>query len=271
MTALFLACCASALSAGAAKRATALFQEAENLSRKNQKTEAMAKADEAIKELDRAHAANEKIEWQGMNGVRWAAGLARNDFLDYEKSFFFCRKLLEYSDSDYWNVPAHLEMALTYRAMKDFKKAQAQYDTIANIDERYRPSMLLPRAEMVYFDMRDRERGRALLEAALQNEAINGRERFGVLRDCAQRAMEKGDREEALQWYTMLEKIPFKKADERARFLTQTWYAMGKIEESLGRTAQAKEHYRKATELKDGEMRFRARARDALESIEYFE
>jgi hypothetical protein len=46
---------------------------------------------------------------------------------------------------------------------------------------------------------------------------------------------------------------------------------MGQIEETRGRTSEAKVHYRKAMQLEDGEMRFRARARDALENIEYFE
>jgi hypothetical protein len=69
----------------------------------------------------------------------------------------------------------------------------------------------------------------------------------------------------------MLEKLPFDKAEDRARYLSQAWYEMGKIEESRSRTAEAKAHYRKAMELEGGEMRYRARARDGLESIEYFE
>jgi hypothetical protein len=69
----------------------------------------------------------------------------------------------------------------------------------------------------------------------------------------------------------MLENLPFEKPEERARFLTQAWYEMGQIEASRGRTTEAKVHYRKAMQLEDGEMRFRARARDALENIEYFE
>ena len=69
----------------------------------------------------------------------------------------------------------------------------------------------------------------------------------------------------------MLEKLPFEKAKDRARYLSQTWYEMGRIEASRGRTAAAKALFRNAMELQDGEMRFRVRARDALESIEYFE
>jgi hypothetical protein len=83
--------------------------------------------------------------------------------------------------------------------------------------------------------------------------------------------MEEGNRSEALQWYAKLEKLPFQKVEDRDRYLSQAWYEMGKIEESRGQTTKAKAHYRKVMELEGGEMRYRARARDALESIEYFE
>ena len=83
--------------------------------------------------------------------------------------------------------------------------------------------------------------------------------------------MSKGQQDEALRWYAMLEKSPFEKPDERDRYLSEAWYEMGRIEETRGRTAAAKNHYRRALELEDGEMRYRARSRDALESIEYFE
>lgn len=260
----------SALSA-AADDPGSLFEKAEQLSRSNQKVEAMAKCEEAVAELDRAHAAGESISWHGRNGLRFAARLAREDFLDYEKSFSFCDKLFELADTDYWRVPARLERALTYRAMGDFKKAQREYDAIATADQRQRASALLPQAEMVYFEIGDRDKGRKLLESAVLNEAVNGRERFNSLRNCAGAAMANGRRDEALGWYKRLEKLPFEKAEERARYLSQAWYDMGKIEESRGRTAQAKTHYRRAMELAEGEMRYRARARDALESIEYFE
>jgi tetratricopeptide (TPR) repeat protein len=270
MTMHFLACFVLTLAA-AADGPGALFEEAEQLARSNQKVEAMAKVQAAVAEMDRARAAGEDISWRGRNGLRFAARLAREDFLDYEKAFFFCDKLFELADTDYWRVPARLERALTYRAMGDFEKAQREYDAIAAADERQRASALLPQAEMVYFEIGDRDKGRTLLEAAVLNEEVNGRERFNTLRNCAQRAMAKGQRDEALQWYAMLEKLPFNKMEERARYLSRAWYEMGRIEESRGRTAQAKAHYRRAMELEDGEMRYRARARDALESIEYFE
>lgn len=271
MTATCFACYLWALSIAGADQTEALFQEAEQLARSNQNAAALAKAEEAIREITRMHEANEDLPWHAMNGVRWTAQLLREDFLDYDKSLEYCQRILKYADSDYWRVPAWLEMAMTYRAKRDFAEAQRLYDVVAGLDERYRSRMLIPQAEMTYFEIGDRVKGRQLLQNALTNEAINGRERFNSLRNCASKALADGRREEAIRWYAMVDKLPFSKAEERAKFLSQAWYEMGKIEESRGRTAEAKTHYRNAMELDDGDMRFRTRSRDALESIEYFE
>lgn len=150
-------------------------------------------------------------------------------------------------------------------------KAQQEYDAVTKSDKRQRTSGMLAQAEMVYFEIGDPARGRELLVAALMDRSVNGRERFQTLSKCAQDALSQGRRDKALQWYAMLEKLPFEKANDRARYLSQTWYEMGRIEASCGHTAAAKTLFRNAMELQDGEMRFRVRARDALESIEYFE
>ncbi len=257
--------------AAAAANPGELFEEAEHLSRRGQKTEAMSKVEEAVAEIDRMRAAGKDIGWQSTNGLRFAARLAREDFLDYEKSLSFSNKLFELADTDYWRVPARLDRATTYRAMGDLGKAQREYDLIAAADERQRCRMLVPEAEMVYFDMADRTKGRALLEAAVRNGAVNWRERFNAVTNCARRAIIAGEGEEALRWYRMLEKTPLDNERDRARCLSQAWYEMGKIEEARGRTNEAKALYRKAMELDQGEMRYRVRARDALEGIEYFE
>lgn len=266
---LFVVYCSVALAA--ADEPSALFEEAERLARGNRKAEAMDKVQEAVASIDRARAAGQDISWQGRNGLRFAARLAREDFLDYAQALDFCDKLYALADTDYWRVPARLERALTYRAMGEHVKAQQEYDAIAAGDERYRAGALLPQAEMVFFELTDREQGRRLIEEALTNEAINGRERFRALSTCAQQALWRGQRDEALDWYRMLDRLPFEKAEERARFQSQAWYEMGRIEESRGRTGEAKTLYRQAMALVDGDMRYRVRARDALESIEYFE
>jgi len=248
-----------------------LFRDAEQLVHRKQNEEAMAKVDEAVTEIDRLRAAGKDLGWHAMNGLRFAARLAREDFLDYQKALSFSNKLFELSENDYWRVPARLDRAATYRAMGEFGKAQREYDAIAEADERHRHTCLLPEAEMVLFDLGDRQRGRELLEKALMNESIHGRDRFRALSDCARRALAEGRREDAIAWYRFAEKMPFGKPEDRARCLSRAWYEQGRIEEARGRTAQAKALYRRAMELEQGEMRFRVRARDALEGIEYFE
>lgn len=248
-----------------------LFKQAEQLSRSNQKQEALSKVEEAVIEIQRAHAAGEEISWQARNGLRFAARLAREDFLDYNKSFSFCDTLFEIADTDYWRVPARLERALTYRAIGDFGGAAAEYDAIASSDPRQRASGILPRAEMVFFDMADHRRGKELITEALMNQKIQGRQRFATLIRCGKESLSNGLRQQAVDWYALAEKMPFNKLQDRDRFLSQAWCEMGKVEESRGRTQQAKHLYRNAMQLADGEMRYRVRARDALESIEYFE
>lgn len=262
--------CSLTLVAAADKPAD-LFERAEQLSRSNQKAEAMAKVDEAVAEIDRARAAGEDVSWQAHNGLRFAAKLAREDFLDYKKSLAFADMLFEMADSDYWRVPARLERALTYRAMGDFKKAQAEYDAIAAGGENQRTLGMIPQAEMVCFDLGDEARGHDLLVKALTNGEINDRERFNALRGCVQHAMTKGNQDEAVAWYALVQKMPFEKPQDKSRFLAQAWYEMGQIEESRGRAADAKNLYRQAMEMEDGEMRYRTLSRDALEGIEYFE
>jgi tetratricopeptide (TPR) repeat protein len=271
LTHILLLCCSLTTAVTGAESARTLFEQAESLARSKQPAAALAKIEQAVAELDRAHAAGEKPEWGGMSGLRLAARFARVELLDYEKSLGFCDKLSRLADSDYWRVPARLERALTYRAMGDLERAQAEYDAIAESDPRQRTSGILPQAEMVYFDLRDPPRGRPLIVAALRNEAINARERYETLRRCAVEALDDGRRDAAYRWYAMLEELPFNRPEERAGLLAQAWFELGRIEESRGRTAEAKALYRKALELPGGDMRSRVRARDALESIEYFE
>ena len=82
---------------------------------------------------------------------------------------------------------------------------------IATADQRQRASAILPQAEMVYFEMGDETRGRELIVEALMNKDVHDRERFNSLRKCAQEAMSKGHRDKAIEWYAMLEKLPFNK------------------------------------------------------------
>lgn len=255
----------------ASQRADELFKEAEQLARQNQAEASLAKADEGVLQLDAAVAAGQKPNRPSLEGLRRASQLAREALLDHERAIGYANKLLALADSDYWRTPARLDLAMAYRAQARFTEATAVYDTILGGDARYVPQALLPQAEMVYFDEGDRERGRPLLEAALMTQAVNSRERHNALLRYAAHALDDGDVQGALAWYGMAEQLPVDKPEDRDRALSRVWYEMGRIEESRGRTAAAKALYRRAMALDDGEMRFRVRARDALEGIEYFE
>jgi len=249
----------------------ALFREAKELSRKRMNREALSVAEKGAAELERALASGEKIGRWGMDGLSLAARLSREDFLNYDKALGFSQQMFSYADNDYWRIPAWLDMALTYRAMGDFKKAEEEYDAIAAADEKYSVRGLLPHAEMVLYDLRDEERGEKMLREALMTGAIQAWERIHALMRAADRCTSDGNLGKALEWYELIEKMPVEKEPDRLRLQTQGWYETGRIEESLGRVESAKTHYRKAMALDGGDMRFRARARDALESIEYFE
>ncbi len=95
----------------AADDAAQLIEQAEQLARSKQIAAALEKIDAAVAEMDHTQAAEERISWQGMNGLRFAAQLAHDELLDYDKAFTYCDKLTELADSDYWRVPAQLERA----------------------------------------------------------------------------------------------------------------------------------------------------------------
>lgn len=249
----------------------AQIREAETLARQGRNEEALAMAEKLATMLEQQVAGGDKPARWGMEAFQLAAKISRNDLLDFERSLAFCARMSAVADSDYWRVPARLETALTYRAMGDFAKAQQEYDAIAASDERQRPAGLLPHAEMICFDLKQKEKGRRLLEAAFMHDGVASHLRMGMIGKCAGRAMDEGRQEEALKWYAMVEKMPFAKPGEKDRHLSRAWFEMGRIEETRGRTTAAKKLYRQALELESGDVRYRVRARDALESIEYFE
>ncbi len=155
--------------------------------------------------------------------------------------------------------------------MAEYAKAQRVYDEIAQADPRQRLAGMIPQAEMVYFELGDQARGQALIAEALSQQDINARERFNVIVKCARAALADGQRELALRWFARADKLPVAKTHEKQQFLSQAWFEMGRIEESRGRLDAAKKLYRQAMQLPDGNMQLRVRARDALESIQYFE
>jgi len=257
-----------------AQRADALLKEARTLAQKSRNKldpKALAKVEAAVQELDAAAAAGGEIGRSAFEGLKWAAQRAREDLGDNEKSLFLCRKMIGYGGRGNRKLDAQLEMALTYRAMRDFKKAQQLYDALAAESPRYNSAVLLPVAVMTFVEMGDKQRGRKLLEDALMNEDISNLGRYRVVTDLAKRALSEGRRAEAIAWYAKIEKMPDDKPQFHLRYLTIAWYEMGRIEESFGRTKAAKALYRKAMDLEGGDISWRVRARNAIESIEYFE
>lgn len=254
-----------------AQRGMAMLREAQVMHRENRYAEAIKRAEEAMAEFDAAVNAGADLDWQTMNTISWAGRAARNDTLDYEKAMFFFNKMFSYTDTGYWQVPARLEIAQTYRDQRQFDKAMEQYDAILKGEERYAPRALLPRAEMVFYEMDDAERGLRLLKEAFMSDQVGRIERYRALFRLADEFEKRREYEKALEWLALQPELPNQREGESTRYGAQALYMMGRIEEARGRTEEAKAYYRRAMALDGGDMNYRVRSRDALEDIEYFE
>jgi tetratricopeptide (TPR) repeat protein len=272
---MIVALCWQSIEAGEdTARAAALFKEARQLVSKNRNRmneAALAKVEAAVEELDKAVAAGAEADWKMLSEVAWAAERSRENLGAYEKSLHFARMMMKLDKRGGRHRDARLQMAMTYRAMRDFKKAQETYDAIVAAKADDRVHILLPMAEMVYVEMGEKKRGRQLVDEALMNEKVANYARYRFVMDRAKHALSEGRRDEAIRWYGMVETMPDAKEKDRHRYLSQAWYEMGKIEESFGRPDKAKTLYRKAMALEGGNMHYRTLARNAIEGIEYFE
>jgi len=153
---------------------------------------------------------------------------------------------------------------------KRFAEAEALYDEVAKVDERRAREVLLPRALLIYRTMGDTARGLPLLKQVLATEGIEARLRYDVLFDEGRRTLARGDRDGAIAWLAQVESLPAKPTDQ-ARAWSRALVELGQIAESRADTATAKQHYQRALDLTDGDIGARLRAREALESIRYFE
>ncbi len=273
-TLLALAFCCHAAESDSMKRAAELFKQAHKLADRNRRKvnpDAMAKIEQAVKALDAGVADGEEVPGNLYRDLQWAAEKAREDMLAHEKSLAYARRMIKYDETGRRKRDARLQMAATYRAMKKYDKARELYDAIVADNPDDKEYIALPRAEMVYLEIGDKKRGRKLLDAALMNKEVWGIARYRFAMGLAERALFQGRREAALAWYGLIEKMPDEKPRDHKRHVTRAWYEMGKIQESFGRTDAAKALYRKARDLEGGDMGYRVRARDAIESIEYFE
>ena len=256
--------------ATARQRGAAWLYRARLRERENRAEAAIGAMEAAVKEYDRAVEQDQGLEWHQMDSLRWAAAIARDDLLDYDKAMMFLNKLAEYADSPYWEVPARLGMAMTYRKQADYEAAEAEYQKILDMgDDGTRA--LIPHAEMVYYDLGAKQRGLKLLREAFHNEQINQRERYNALFDLAEALQRERDYEAALEWLSRVPELPTENERDRKSYATRAYYRLGEIQMARNNRRAAKGMFRKAMNLEGGDMGWRVRARDKLEDIRYFE
>ena len=258
-------------SATPAQRGSVLLRQAEILERSNKPKEALAKAERALIEFDKGKETGLDLGWHTVNGIKWAGTLAREVLLDCDKAIYFFEKMMEYTEGDYWMVPARLELARTYAQMQQWQKAEAQYDAIVEASDEYKPRVLLPRAQMVYYDMDKTEQGAELFRQAFNSAAIRGGERYRALFKLADTLRMRGEKEAALGWFRRYAEMPDASEKDVARYSATVYYEMGRVYESLGDVDMAKRLFRKAMKREGGDMRSRVQARNGLEDILYFE
>ncbi len=250
----------------------ALFKKAELLNDSGRPGKAVEQAEQGLKLYDQAAQTKGRgLGWHQNNLIKWAGALARDNLMAFDKAHTFFDKLIAFNEGDYWKIPALMEKALTYRKQGQYDKAEALYTGIAEESERSRPQIALPIAEMVYYDIKDRDRGLELLKQAFANENVAGYIRYPALFRLVQQFERENQTDAALEWLAAVSDLPNKREEEAARYATQAYYEMARIHQMRNEIEQAKEWYRKAMNMENGHMQYRVRARNALEDIAYFE
>lgn len=242
--------------------------------RMNQPVKALELAESALESFDQAFNQGEQnFSWDTMNNIKWAGALARDVVLDNAKAVMIFEKMEKYAgDSTYWSVPAQMEIALVARNKKEFEKASEIYEEIEKIEEGRHLGKVLPaRAAMVFYDMDDKSRGKELMQSVITSEEVHHIQRYRTMLEIAQYYVDRGKYQEALDWLEENMVLPHQPEKSITTFKSTILYRMGQIYERMGDKEKAKEHYRKAMNVEGGEMRDRINARDALESILYFE
>jgi len=254
--------------AGPGLQATARLQQMRIHDRNRRTAEALAALEQALPLSEAAATAAWKFRWDTLDNLRWGAGFARRQQLIplAERAI---AALTAAGDAG-WATNAKLELAAVRADQKRFAEAEALYDEVAKVDERRAREVLLPRALLIYRTMGDTARGLPLLKQVLATEGIEARLRYDVLFDEGRRTLARGDRDGAIAWLAQVESLPAKPADQ-ARAWSRALVELGQIAESRADTATAKQHYHRALDLTDGDIGARLRAREALESIRYFE
>ncbi|MFP4380129.1 MAG: tetratricopeptide repeat protein [Candidatus Sumerlaeia bacterium] len=253
------------------QRGQAYMQLAKSYSDVNEPKKMAEYAEMALEQYDNA-AADANFGYHTVNDIKWAGAQIRDTLLDYDKAMRFFSKMQEYTEGDYWAVPSDLEVAATLRKQGEYAKASDLYDSIAELeDKRYSSRALMPKAEMILYDMDNEERGLMMMQRALESDEIHTHERYRALLRLAKKMSDEGKRNAALEWYANNLQLPGANERDVNRFSATIYLEMGRLYQSMGKTEKAKEMYRKARDLEGGEMSSRVQARDAIEDIEYFE
>jgi tetratricopeptide (TPR) repeat protein len=158
--------------------------------------------------------------------------------------------------------------ALVFARRGEYEQADTLMQELADLGEGR--SVSIDHALLVLNSIGDRERGMAMLDAALADEKLHFMGRIKALEGQAERALARGDREEAIAWYLRVGDLPGADSHIKER-MSLTYLKIGNIIENTGDLEGAKQWYRKALANEQGDEGARVRARNAIEEIEYFE
>jgi tetratricopeptide (TPR) repeat protein len=250
------------------QRGAAMMRQAQILHEEGNNEAAVERARDAVKEWDRVD--GQGMAWHMTNSLKWAGGLAREQLLDYETANFFFEKMIEYNTGPYWEMPARLEIAQTYRVQNRFNQAEEQYQKILETEGQSHRA-LMARAEMVFYDMDREERGLELLQEAFNNTRIHHTMRYRGVFKLADHFKKQREYDRALEWLSKVPDLPMGNKEISTRYTAQAYYEMGKVHQASKDIEQAKAMFRKAINLEGGDMRYRVMARDEIEDIRYFE
>jgi tetratricopeptide (TPR) repeat protein len=248
-----------------------LLQQARELEKEHKYAEALAQAKAAVAALEKAVRAGRQLEWETNNTLLWAAELARRDLLDYQTALQLARRVIALNEGDYWKINAMMNMAETYRGWGEYDLARQQYAAVLELSERDRPRVLLARGKMLYFELDEKQQGQKEILAAVQSEQLHHMQRIRGITDLVEDKRRQREYDAALRLLRMLLELPHLNEKTQSKVAAEAYFKMGEIHREMGQTSDAKTLYRKAMNCEDGDMRYRVRARDALEDILYFE
>ncbi len=249
-------------------RIMGMLRLAQALDREGKTEEALEWGLKALEKLKETKPSN--ISWEVNNNMKWIGSVARDKLLKYDTAMDVFNTMLELNTSDYWKIPFNIEIAMVYRRMKEYEKAEALYQEAAK-NERYKPRIEIPRAEMYLYNMKDWEKGEPLFVEMLNDTDINGIERYRAVYKLADHLKAQREYDKAAEWILKIPGLPNSRKKDIAKETAKAYLEVGQIRQIQNRIEDAKEMFRKARDTEGGDTRARVTARDTLEDIEYFE